>query len=189
MNIEMTDLDMILNHLETTSLESHDDYTSEITYKDQKILYRYIKELQQERNQFKEYTNHNYDKAKQLQQENQQLKLELSGYRQAILNDKEMLGLKEENQQLKIQISAREEEYKKLEEQINEYRRLVFKHLQDKNKKLEDNWNKLKTWLKKELGDRTNPNKDKWLTGVYDAYRETIDKMQELERGVSDVED
>lgn len=119
MNIEMTDLDMILNHLETTSLESHDDYTSEITYKDQKILYRYIKELQKERNQFKEYTNHNYDKAKKLQQENQQLNLELSGYRQAILDDKEMLGLKDENQQLKIQISAREEEYKKLEKLVD----------------------------------------------------------------------
>lgn len=48
MNIEITDLDMILNYLETTSLEPHDDYTSEITYKDQKILYKYIKELQQE---------------------------------------------------------------------------------------------------------------------------------------------
>ena len=47
MNIEMTDLDMILNYLETTSLEPHDDYTSEFTYKDQKILYKYIKQLQQ----------------------------------------------------------------------------------------------------------------------------------------------
>ena len=77
-----------------------------------------IIELSKERNQFKEYTNYNYDKAKQLQQENEQLK---------------------------------------------------------------DNWDKLKKWLKKELGDRINPNKDKWLTGVYDAYRETIDKMQEIE--------
>lgn len=48
MNIEITDLDMILNYLETTSLESHDDYSSEFTYKDQKILYKYIKQLQQE---------------------------------------------------------------------------------------------------------------------------------------------
>ena len=37
----------------------------------------------------------------QLQQENQELKLELSGYRQAILDDKEMLGLKEKNQKYK----------------------------------------------------------------------------------------
>lgn len=35
--------------------------------------------------------------------ENQELKLELSGYRQAILNNKEMLGLKEENDKLKKQ--------------------------------------------------------------------------------------
>ena len=43
-----------------------------------------------------------------LQQENQELKLELSGYRQAILEDKDMLGLKEENTELKKQL----EEYK-----------------------------------------------------------------------------
>lgn len=55
--------------------------------------------------------------------------------------------------------------------------------IQKQNKQLKDNWNNLKKWLEKELGDRINPNKDKWLTGVYDAYRETIDKMQELEQG------
>ena len=38
---------------------------------------------------------------KNLQQENQELELELSGYRQAILEDKEMLGLKQENQKYK----------------------------------------------------------------------------------------
>lgn len=54
MNIEITDLDMILNYLETTSLEPHDDYSSEFTYKDQKILYKYIKQLQQENKQLKE---------------------------------------------------------------------------------------------------------------------------------------
>ena len=36
-----------------------------------------------------------------LLKENQELKLELSGYRQAILNNKEMLGLKEQNEKLK----------------------------------------------------------------------------------------
>ena len=48
----------------------------------------------------------------ELLKENQELKLELSGYRQAILGDKDMLGLKEENQELKKQL----EEYK---EQVN----------------------------------------------------------------------
>lgn len=73
--------------------------------------------------------------------------------------------------------------------QIEVYEQLI-EQLQQENKQLKDNWNKLKKWLEKELGDRINPNKDKWLTGVYDAYRETIDKMQELEQGSgSDVKD
>lgn len=57
MNIEITDLDMILNYLETTSLEPHDDYTSEFTYKDQKILYKHIKQLQQENKKLKDNWN------------------------------------------------------------------------------------------------------------------------------------
>ena len=68
------------------------------------------------------------------------------------------------------------------EKQLEFYKQLS-EQLQQENKQLKDNWNKLKKWLEKELGDRINPNKDKWLTGVYDAYRETIDKMQELEQG------
>lgn len=55
----------------------------------------------------------------------------------------------------------------------------------NENQKLKHNWNELKEWLEKELGDRINPNKDKWLTGVYDAYKETIDKMQKLEQDKS----
>lgn len=38
--------------------------------------------------------------------ENQELKLELSGYRQAILEDKDMLGLKEESEELKKQLTT-----------------------------------------------------------------------------------
>ena len=49
-----------------------------------------------------------YDNTMGLIEENEKLKLELSGYRQAILNNKEMLGLKEENEKLKKQL----EEYK-----------------------------------------------------------------------------
>lgn len=57
MNIELTDLEEILLYLETTSLEPHNDYTSEFTYKDQKILYKYIKELQQENKLLKDNWN------------------------------------------------------------------------------------------------------------------------------------
>ena len=38
----MNELESILNYLETTSLEPHNDYTSEFTYKDQKILHKAI---------------------------------------------------------------------------------------------------------------------------------------------------
>lgn len=83
------------------------------------------------------------------------------------------------------------QENKQLQEELEctigivEHNRIIS----EKNKEihqLKDNWSKLKEWLEKELGDRINPNKDKWLTGVYDAYKETIDKMQELERSDSD---
>ncbi len=46
------------------------------------------------------------DMVLELQEENQELKLELSGYRQAILEDKDMLGLKEENTELKKQLTT-----------------------------------------------------------------------------------
>lgn len=66
---------------------------------------------------------HVSDYVDRLQQENQELKLELSGYRQAILKEKEMLGLKEENDKLK--------------KQLKNYKKLGFKYLQDKNNNLE----------------------------------------------------
>ena len=61
---------------------------------------------------------HNLDKEnkslqsqlKSKEEENQELKLELSGYRQAILEDKDMLGLKEESEELKKQLEQYQEE-------------------------------------------------------------------------------
>ena len=49
----MSELEYILNYLETTSLEPHDDYVSEFSYKEQKLLWAYIKELQQENQELK----------------------------------------------------------------------------------------------------------------------------------------
>lgn len=48
-----------------------------------------------------------------IEKENRELNLELSGYRQAILNNKEMLGLKEENQELKKQVEEYQQELEK----------------------------------------------------------------------------
>lgn len=44
-----------------------------------------------------------------IEEENQELELELSGYRKAILNNKEMLGLKEQNQELRKQLEVSNE--------------------------------------------------------------------------------
>ena len=50
----MSELESVLNYLETTSMEPHDDYTSEFSYKEQKVLWKYIKELQQKNQKYKE---------------------------------------------------------------------------------------------------------------------------------------
>lgn len=95
-----------------------------------------------------------YDGLKQgieeLQQENQELKLELSGYRQAILKDKEMLGLKEENDKLKKQLKKKkkpqifidtqdmEERYAEglYQDFLKEENKQIKKQLEEINKKI-----------------------------------------------------
>lgn len=49
----MSELEDILNYLETTSLEPHDDYVSEFSYKSQKTLWKYIKDLRLENQELK----------------------------------------------------------------------------------------------------------------------------------------
>lgn len=57
MNIEPD----IFDYLQTTSLEPHDDYTSEITYKDQKIIWNRLQEQDKEI----EKLNNNWNKLKE----------------------------------------------------------------------------------------------------------------------------
>lgn len=80
MDIELTDLEEILLYLETTSLETHNYYTSEFTYKDQKILYKYIKELQEENKLLKD----NWNELKQIidvKMYNSEYLINLCGYK------------------------------------------------------------------------------------------------------------
>lgn len=53
----MEELDSILNYLETTSLEPHDDYISEFTYREQKLLWSYIKKLKEQNEAYKNVIN------------------------------------------------------------------------------------------------------------------------------------
>ena len=85
-----------------------------------------------------------------LKEENQELKLELSGYRQAILNNKEMLGLKEQNEKLKKQLencycnrtdcSGRIKDskvYDSLVQKVETQQKEFIKYLEDEIKTLE----------------------------------------------------
>ena len=62
-------------------------------------------------------------KFNELLKENQELKLELSGYRQAILNNKEMLGLKEQNEELKKQLEEYIKQNMKLKDELFDKRK------------------------------------------------------------------
>lgn len=89
-------------------------------------------------------------KFNELLKENQELKLELSGYRQAILNNKEMLGLKEQNEELKKQL----EEYIKSNMKLNE-------ELSNKRKEYQDTYKDVRL----EIKEYKNQQKEfiKWL--------------------------
>ena len=58
-----------------------------------------------------------------IEEENQELELELSGYRKAILNNKEMLGLKEQNQELKKQLEEYIKQNMKLKDELFDKRK------------------------------------------------------------------
>ena len=59
----MSELEDILNYLETTSLEPHDDYVSEFSYKEQKTLWKYIKDLRLENQELKKQLEKKYEKV------------------------------------------------------------------------------------------------------------------------------
>ena len=88
----MSELESILNYLETTSMEPHDDYTSEFSYKEQKVLWKYIKELQQENQELKKQLSNDHQiKMKRLQQENKELKQQISNSHQIKNQQKEFI--------------------------------------------------------------------------------------------------
>lgn len=55
--IKITELDDLLNTLETSALEPHDEYKMEFTNKEQRIIHEYIKSLQKENQRLKEELN------------------------------------------------------------------------------------------------------------------------------------
>ena len=90
--------------------------------------------------------NYVHKDSTSLVQENKELKLELSGYRQAILEDKDMLGLKEENQELEQKYlnavsdyettMAEKEQLNSLVNSCQEEIRRLKKQLEDANEQI-----------------------------------------------------
>lgn len=74
----MNELESILNYLETTSLEPHDDYTSEFTYKEQKLLWNYIKQLKEQLERS--------EKARKILKEINEYRKETGGYPSEMLD-------------------------------------------------------------------------------------------------------
>ena len=86
------------------------------------------------------------------EKENQELKLELSGYRQAILEDKDMLGLKEENDKLKKKYENAVADYETTmaeKEQLNSLVNSCQEEIRQLKKQLEEYKKELETWKKK----------------------------------------
>lgn len=102
-----------------------------------------------------------------IEEENQELKLELSGYRQAILNNEEMLGLKEQNEKLK----------KQLENKYEKVGTLTSELLYEENTKLINQQKEFIKWLEEKekrfdmIGDPINSGA---CCGILQKYKKII---------------
>lgn len=126
---------------------------------------------------------HNLDKEnkslqsqlKSKEEENQELKLELSGYRQAILEDKDMLGLKEEIRQLKKQLEEyKEQVHKGLYNVCLPYKTGYNKAIKDK----EIQQKEFIKWLEDYLNLFDNMDIDEQIS--YDTIEEILRKYKEI---------
>lgn len=107
--------------------------------------------------------------------ENQELKLELSGYRQAILEDKEMLGLKEENDKLKKQLEEyKEQVHKGLYNVCLPYKTGYNKAIKDK----EIQQKEFIKWLEDYLNLFDNMDIDEQIS--YDTIEEILQKYKSI---------
>ena len=105
-----------------------------------------------------------------LLKENQELKLELSGYRQAILNNKEMLGLKEQNEKLK----------QKYLNAVSDYETTMAekKELENQQKEFIEYMNK--TIEELECDDVDDEEMKGYLIQRIDTFKEILQKYKEL---------
>ena len=131
-----------------------------------------------------------------LLKENQELKLELSGYRQAILDNKEMLGLKEQNDKLKKKYEnavadyettmAEKEQLKeriKYLERSNDRREDTILEQRQEISDLEDNWEIIRQYCLDEQIPEESDEYNSYIEFSNSVYDNILNKMQELEQG------
>ena len=102
-----------------------------------------------------------------IEEENQELELELSGYRKAILNNKEMLGLKEQNQELKKQLEEYIKQNMKLKDELFDKRKEyqeTYKDVRIEIKEYKTQQKEFIKWLEDEIENQKSEIFEKTLT-------------------------
>lgn len=120
-----------------------------------------------------------------LKDENQELKLELSGYRQAILNNKEMLGLKEQNQKLKNQLEEYKDNYNCLLKQKEQFEYIMSKQVDYRGQQKE-----FIEWLENVIEKVKNAEflDERIQRAGLIAYNRCLQKYKEIVKGGNDNE-
>lgn len=121
-------------------------------------------------------------KFNELLKENQELKLELSGYRQAILNNEEMLGLKEQNDKLKKKYENAVADYETTmfeKEQLNSLVNSCQEEIRQLKKQLENKYKKVGT-LTSELLYEENTKLINQQKEFIKYLEDNIDKLREI---------
>lgn len=107
-----------------------------------------------------------------IEEENQELKLELSGYRQAILNNEEMLGLKEQNEKLKKQLENKYEKVGTLtSELLYEENTKLINQQKEFIKYLEDEKISPVKCVLNSIGDKNHD---------YNVFKNKLDTLEEI---------
>lgn len=119
-----------------------------------------------------------------IEKENQELKLELSGYRQAILNNKEMLGLKEQNQELKKQVEEYIKQNMKLKDELFDKRKEYQDTYKDVRLEIKEYKNQQKEFIK-----YLEDEKDRLIKGTSHYYIDSFDRQHAVNETIYDEVD
>ena len=132
--------------------------------------------------------NYVHKDSTSLVQENKELKLELSGYRQAILEDKDMLGLKEEIRRLKKQLESVNEQISYLRRSIERKEERII-DLQDERIPYTNEYVDKLLNQQKEFIDYLENEKDRLVRECSHIYEDSLGKTRLVNEDIFDEVD